>query len=341
MPCREAEFYERVAADQAQCRLCPHECLVGPGQAGRCGVRRNDAGVLVASAYGVITSLAVDPIEKKPLYHFLPGAPILSAGSFGCNLSCRFCQNAEISQGARGGRAVRAEGLVELALEEPGNAGIAYTYNEPLINYEFVRDCATLARQRGLANVLVSNGYIRPEPFEQLAPLIDAMNLDIKSMADDFYARLCGARVAPVLETARRARAHMHLEITNLVIPGENDGDGDLRGLAQWVSDELGRDTPVHFTRYHPAYRMTTPATPDATLLRARELAAPYLDFVYLGNTMLPGTSDTRCPNCRELVVTRSGFRARPVGLDAAAHCRGCGAGLPFILGPGDGGAAR
>ncbi len=337
----EAEFYERVGANQVQCHLCPHECRIGPGDTGRCGVRRNDAGTLRASAYGAITSLAVDPIEKKPLYHFLPGAPILSAGSYGCNLSCRFCQNAEISQAIRGGRAVTAEGLVNLARDEPGNAGISYTYNEPLINYEFVRDCAALAHERNLANVLVSNGYIRPEPFERLAPLIDAMNLDIKSMADDFYVKLCGARVAPVLETARRAKTHMHLEITNLVIPGENDSDDDLRGLAQWVSENLGRDTPVHYTRYHPAYRMTTPATPDSTLLRARELAGPYLDFIYLGNTMLPGTSDTRCPHCGALAVTRSGFRARIVGLDADGHCGGCGAALPLVLGHGGRWAAR
>jgi pyruvate formate lyase activating enzyme len=327
---REAEAYEKLEGGTVRCLLCPHLCEIAEGRSGICGVRENEGGVLFARSYGICTSLAVDPIEKKPLYHFEPGSLILSVGSYGCNFRCPYCQNAEISQSARPGRFVSPEGLIALAESDGDSIGIAYTYNEPLIGFEFVRDCAELAHRRGLVNVLVSNGYIRDEWFRKLAPHIDAINLDIKSMSPSFYERLCRGTLEPVLQTARTAKQHCHLEVTNLVITDENDCEDELRELARWVGEELGRDTPIHFSRYHPAYRMRNPATAESALLRAQEIAAEYLDYVYLGNVLVPGSSDTTCHACGALAVRRLGYTVSREGLTLDGGCGSCGTVLPF-----------
>jgi len=352
----EARWWRRGEDGVALCRLCPHACRIAPGHAGICGVRENHDGTLVAASYGICTSIAVDPIEKKPLYHFLPGSDILSVGAYGCNFRCPFCQNYEISQGEGQNRgqppisvaavpgriAARArnrwlspvlpEDLVALARQQRGNRGISYTYNEPLIGLEYVQDCAKLAHEHGLANVLVSNGFVNREPFEEVAPLIDAINIDIKSIDPGFYTRLCHGKLDPVLATAQVAKRYMHVEVTNLIITDENDSIDGLRALAQWVGENLGRDTPLHFSRYRPAYRMTNPPTPEATLKEAWEVAREYVDHVYLGNVLIPGTSDTHCAGCGATLVSRSGFATRMQALGSDATCTKCGAQAPFVM---------
>lgn len=327
----EAMHYEKKEGGAVRCLLCPHGCVIAPDGTGRCGVRRNEGGVLAAATWGRVTSLGLDPMEKKPLYHFLPGRPVLSAGQNGCNLDCAFCQNWRISRGGAPEQPLEPEGLVRKALDL-GSEAVAYTYNEPFVGFEYVLASARLAREQGLANVLVTNGYVSPGPLEELLPFVDAMNVDVKSMEDEFYRRVCRASLGPVLETLRRARGRAHLEVTNLVIPGENDEDRHFEALADWVAGHLGPDTPVHLSAYHPAHRMTAPPTPAATLHRAREALLGKLSFVYLGNLPVSDGRHTRCPDCGALLVERKGYDTDARGLDDSGACRACGRHAGFVL---------
>lgn len=302
----ECLHYE-TDGERALCALCPFRCRIAPGQTGRCGVRRFEAGKLWASSYGTVTSAALDPIEKKPLYHFHPGESIFSVGSIGCNLTCGFCQNWSISQGTPRGETVPPGELVRIAEGQSGNIGIAYTYNEPLIWFEYVLDTARLAREHGLVNVLVTNGILEEGPLRELLPYVDAMNVDVKSINEGFYRRLCGGDGKAARRTVELAFDMCHVEITNLVIPGENDSDEDLVGLFDWAATVSPR-LPVHLSRYHPAYKFDAPPTPESTLRRACELARERLEFVYVGNVRIPGTTDTRCPKCGAVAVARDGF---------------------------------
>lgn len=313
-----------------RCRLCPHACLIREGRRGRCRVRENRGGRLVSLIYGLVASAHVDPLEKKPLYHFHPGKWVLSIGTNGCNFSCLFCQNSEISQGWVEGTLWPPEETVRLG-GEGGSIGIAYTYNEPFIWFEYVLDCARLARERGLVNVLVTNGYVDPEPLEELLPYVDAMNIDLKALDEGFYARLCGGRLAPVLETIRRAARSTHVELTNLLVTGENDSPEQVARLADWVAEEVGRQTPLHISRYFPAYRFSAPPTPIERLLAAWEAASERLDYVYLGNVAASVGRDTLCPSCKATVIERRGYAARVVGLDGGC-CSSCGRELPIVV---------
>ena len=281
---REAAYYETLPGMRVRCRLCPHGCGIAEGKAGLCGVRVNRSGRLFSANYGRAASVALDPIEKKPLYRFHPGKQILSVGTVGCNLACSFCQNWSISKEVQTPtQPVSGSELVSTA-RKLGSFGIAYTYNEPFVWYEFVRETAEAARAAGLENVLVTNGYVTLEPLEEVLPYIDAANIDIKSIRDGFYQKMCNGSVAPVLETVRTMAAACHVELTNLIVPGENDSDEDIRGLVDWIVRFLGPEVPLHFSRYFPCYRMTVPATPAATLERAASLAREKLKYVYLGN---------------------------------------------------------
>jgi pyruvate formate lyase activating enzyme len=293
------------------------------GRDGRCRVRGVRQGELVALGYGAVSSLQVDPIEKKPLYHYYPGRPIFSVGGWGCNMACSFCQNWTISQhGVSGGRAHTPEAVVDAAGD---SIGIAYTYNEPLVAYEFVADTALLARERGLKNILVTNGHINPDPAAELLPLVDALNIDIKSMNPDFYTKHCGADLAAVLSFAVQAHAAgCHVELTNLVIPTLNSDDDDFRRLAGWVCEALSSDVPLHLSAYRPCYEMDLPATPRQMLERAWEICSESLDYVYLGNVLADRGSDTQCPGCDAVLIQRSGFRARVSGI-ADGCCTACG----------------
>jgi pyruvate formate lyase activating enzyme len=327
---REAEFWSREG-DRIRCALCPQRCLIADGRRGLCGVRENRAGRLTPLTYGRITGAHLDPIEKKPLYHFHPGSAILSIGSWGCNLSCGFCQNWHLSEGETPTSRLSPREATALAERDVrlGNIGLAFTYNEPLIWYEYVLDTAELLHERGLKAVLVTNGEIEAEPLEALLPHIDAMNVDIKAMGEDFYRRLCRGPADVPRRTVERAFGRCHVEVTNLLIPGENDSAAEVAALVDWAAG-LSDRLPVHFSRYHPAHEMTAPATPLGSLERAYALAREKLKYVYIGNASLPGASDTHCPACGTVVVRRTGFAATPA-LSETGGCHACGSEVDLV----------
>jgi pyruvate formate lyase activating enzyme len=285
---KEASYYRKSENQDGSvfCLLCPVACHIRPGKHGVCLVRENEAGSLIAASYGKVTSIALDPIEKKPLYLFHPGSRILSVGSFGCNFKCPFCQNWSISQQEAPFREITPSALVESALQtrSQGNIGIAYTYNEPLVGYEYVYDCASAAKESGLMNVLVTNGYINPEPMQALLPLIDAMNIDLKAFNGEFYRKECKGDIERVKDTIRLCAGSCHIEVTTLIIPGLNDRDDEISSLAAWIAS-VSPDIPLHISRHHPDYEMTEPA--PASRGRLDEIAAlarKSLKHVFIGN---------------------------------------------------------
>jgi len=281
---KEALFYEALTDNKVKCLLCPQACIIPPEKTGFCGVRQNKQVKLYSLIYAQITSLALDPIEKKPLYHYYPGKYILSLGTKGCNLACPFCQNWSISQNDNAPlESTSSEEIIRQA-EEYKSFGIAYTYNEPFIWYEFVLDTAILAKEKGLKNVLVTNGFITPKPLEKILPYIDAMNIDLKSIEDEFYQKFCHGRLEPVLTTIKKAHQSCHIELTNLVITGLNDRRDNFIKLVDWIYENLGSQVPLHFSRYFPCYKMDLPPTPLATLKSAEEIARKKIKYVYLGN---------------------------------------------------------
>lgn len=314
--------------DKLECILCPHRCILGAGKAGICGVRQNTGEKIELLTYGIISGYALDPIEKKPLYHFYPGTNILSVGSYGCNMKCDFCQNYSISQRRTSGYDLLTEPakIINDAETSLNNIGIAFTYNEPVIWFEFIRDVAVKARKKGFRIVLVSNGFINPGPLEEIISFTDAFNIDLKAFGNDFYRKLTGAELYPVLETLKSiARAGRHLEITTLVIPGLNDSADEMKAEAEWIASELGREVPLHLSRYFPMYRREDPATPPETLLRLAETASKSLSYVYTGNINLPEFQNTLCPKCGKKLVKRSGYSIKISNLDKKGRCRECG----------------
>lgn len=297
---------------------------------GVCMGRENQGGVLYATNYGKVVSIALDPIEKKPLYHFYPGTEILSTGPNGCNLKCGHCQNWSISQVESPTEYVSPEKLVELALKY-NSIGIAYTYTEPLIWYEYIKDTAQIAKEKNLKNVLVTNGYINEPPLLELLPLIDAMNIDVKSMENDFYTKVCKGKVEPVLKTTELSiKKGVHVEITNLIMPTLNDSDEQIKKLVDWLAG-IDDKIPLHFSRYFPHYKTNLPPTPVATLERAFKIARQKLKYVYVGNVYVEKTSDTLCPQCSNVLVKRDGYFTRMVGIKDK-KCSSCGREIDFIL---------
>jgi len=285
----EAMFWREAGNGTVRCALCPHNCKIAEGSPGLCGVRRNTAGKLYAESYGRVSAIALDPIEKKPLYMFRPGRRVLSIGGFGCNLRCPFCQNSDISmeyaKAWRSAETLAPEGVAALAVETvpDGNIGVAYTYNEPLIGYEFLYGCARCIHEAGLCNVLVTNGYVNREPLEALLSLIDAMNIDLKGFTQAFYKKLGGGLEA-VQETIALARQGCHVEVTTLVIPGENDSEEEIAALARWLAS-LDPGIPLHLTRFFPRYQYAgRAAAPRGTIWRLRDVAGKYLKNVFAGN---------------------------------------------------------
>ena len=327
---KEALYYEKLEGGRLRCNLCPKFCVISEGKRGFCYARINKDGTLYSEIYNRAMAANMDPIEKKPLYHFHPGAQIFSLGTRGCNQRCDFCQNWHMLESDAPLSEITAEWAVKSA-QSQGSLGIAYTYNEPLIWFEFVLECATLAQAKGLKNVLVTNGYVNPEPFAQLVPLIDAMNIDIKSMDPSFYKEICKSDLPPVLETCATAHsAGIHVEFTNLVIPTLNDADEQIESLVDFVAG-LGRDIPLHFSAYFPCYKMKIEATPLATLRRAEDIGRRKLDYVYLGNVTDDGGAGTLCPACGNLLVSRSGYVTRVVGLEGKV-CNRCGRAADLVL---------
>ncbi|MHB8126067.1 MAG: AmmeMemoRadiSam system radical SAM enzyme [Desulfitobacteriaceae bacterium] len=282
------------------CRLCPQHCRLKSGQTGRCHVRGNREGEVVSLTYGELAAWHLDPIEKKPLFHFYPGSQIFSVGGYGCNLSCNFCQNYEISQTHQVGKKVSPVELAEMARN---SLGICFTYSEPSVWFEMIRDTVPLVKDRDGKVVLVSNGMIEMEFLEQLIPWIDAVNIDIKGFREEFYRDYCGGKLAWVLETVQRLIGRVHLEITTLIIPGVNDDPLEIRNLAKWL-EKLGSPIAWHLSRYFPAYRSNIPPTNPQALSILGEIAKEFLPYVYLGNTV--GGNTTFCPECGKSVIYRN-----------------------------------
>lgn len=329
----EASYWHSTTDSAVVCDLCPTGCTLRAGRDGPCRTRGNREGRMVALSYGRVVASGLDPMEKKPLYHFLPGAPILSIAAAGCSLHCEFCQNWRLSQTTEAvGEAMTPEAVVALARRHR-SVGIAYTYSEPLVWFEFVRDTARLAREAGLVNVIISNGYINPEPLADLIPWLDAANIDLKCMDERFYREICKGHLEPVLHTLAALHAgSVHLEITNLVIPGHNDSDEQIRRLRDHVAD-LSPQIPLHLSAYRPAWCFDAPPTPPETLERAARQCAEKLHHVYVGNVDLPHWNDTRCPECGEVVIRRRGYTVE-CHL-ASARCPTCQTRLPLVLNRG------
>lgn len=327
----EAREYIQLDNKKVHCHLCPHNCVIAPDNLGICGIRKNIDGKLYALMYSRASSIAVDPIEKKPLYHFHPGSQILSMGTFGCNFHCPWCQNWTISQQNEGmTKDVSPEKAVLLGGQK-GSIGISYTYNEPLIWYEYVYDTAKLAKEKGLVNVLVTNGYINAKPFNKLVPYIDAMNIDLKSFSPDFYRNQCGGKLEFVLQTIESAvNADVHIELTTLLIPNANDNDQELTAMVDWIA-KLKNIIPLHFSRYFPQYKSDTSATPISILKRARDIAQQKLKYVYLGNVHDPESDNTFCPACHNLLIKREGYWTESKGINDK-KCNKCGRAVDIII---------
>jgi pyruvate formate lyase activating enzyme len=326
----EALFYKQIENREVVCGLCSHHCRIAAGRRGLCGVRENRDGRLVSLVYGRLVAAHADPIEKKPLFHFLPGSRSYSIATVGCNFQCLHCQNAEISQyphlhaGQIHGTPTSPEQVVAEA-ERSGCASISYTYVEPTIFYEFARDCGRLAHTRGVRNVFVSNGYLTPEAIRDLATWLDAINIDLKAYTDTFYRKVCKARLQPVCDAIRLCHdLGIWVEVTTLVIPGMNDSDEELRAAARFLRG-IAPTIPWHVTGFYPTYRMLDrPSTPAATLRRAREIGLQEgLVHVYEGNVRDEGGEDTRCPGCGALLIARHGFHSRIEAL-AGGRCTAC-----------------
>jgi pyruvate formate lyase activating enzyme len=331
----EAHQYTKNENGTVTCSLCNHRCIIKEGPHGICGVRKNEQGTLFAETYGMISAEAIDPIEKKPLFHYLPGTTSYSLGGVGCNFHCRHCQNWHISRAnleeARLRHLAPGEGVFRAIAG--GCASIAWTYNEPTIWHEYALDMGTLARAQGLGTVYVTNGYITEEALRELSPMLGAYRVDIKSFTDDFYKKVCGARLQPVLDSAVIARElGMHIETVTLVIPGLNDGMDEITALIRWVIEHLGPATPMHFSAFHPDYKMMDrSATPVATLekiyTRAKELG---LKYPYTGNVFNHPYENTYCPACGTTLIERQGFSSRCLGLDDR-QCRKCGETIEIV----------
>ncbi len=326
---REAMFYSYdQEKDRVLCELCPHNCHIKEGKKGKCGVREHRDGKLITLNYGEVSSSALDPIEKKPLYHFYPGHEIFSIGTVGCNFSCSFCQNWAIAQDFEGidTMSLTPEDVLEIMDKKiplDRRLGVAYTYNEPTIWYEFIYDTARLIHKKDMKNVLVTNGFINKEPLEKLLPYIDAMNIDVKGFTEEFYKKYCKGRLEPVKEILERVHSHCHVEVTNLLIPGLNDSLEEIEGLVEWIA-RVNPHIPLHFSRYFPCYKMDLPPTPVETLVKAKEVADKKLSYVYLGNVRDIDAGHTNCPDCGEVVIRRAGSLIKNLGVEGK-NCKFCG----------------
>ncbi len=332
----EALFYTTDQKGNVHCNLCSHRCRIKPGKRGICGVRENQSGQLVSLVYGKLIAEHIDPVEKKPLFHFLPGSRTYSISTVGCNFKCAHCQNSEISQypylhnNEIAGRSVTAEQVVTSAVEQ-GCTSISYTYVEPTIFYEFSRDCALPAAEKGIRNIYVSNGYMTPETGKELSGFIDAVNIDIKSFSDSFYKKICKARLQPVLDSVELFyKQGVWVEVTTLVIPGLNDSKEELEKIANFICD-ISPDIPWHVSAFRPAYKMMDrPSTSPSLLERARDLgSAAGLRYIYLGN-VFGNDVNTACHECGENVVYRVNYTVNN-NLLVAGKCPRCSAGIPGV----------
>jgi pyruvate formate lyase activating enzyme len=346
---RKRAYHHGLDDGRVQCDVCPRHCRLHDGQRGFCFVREARGGEVVLSSYGRASGFCIDPIEKKPLNHFYPGTSVLSFGTAGCNLGCKFCQNWDISK-ARERDKLTDSALppqVAVAARDAGCRSLAFTYNDPVIWLEYAVDCAQAARELGLKTVAVTAGYITPQARGEFFSAMDAANVDLKAFTDTFYEKLCFAKLGPVLDTLHwiKHETKTWLEVTTLLIPGMNDSDGEITALCAWMVEHLGADTPLHFSAFHPDFKLTEiEATPPSTLLRARRIAREHgLVHVYMGNVYDPEGQSTYCAGCRRVVIERSGYTLGKYALDASGKCLHCGDRLVgcFDEAPGSWGARR
>ncbi len=344
------KYWHALEDGRVQCDLCPRYCKLREGQRGLCFVRARHDDAIVLTTYGRSSGFCVDPIEKKPLHHFLPGTPVLSFGTAGCNLACRFCQNWDISKAREYDRladAASPEAIAAAALDLDG-CSVAFTYNDAVVFHEYAIDVAAACHDAGVRTVAVTAGYVTAEPRAEFYAYMDAVNVDLKAFSEEFYKRRCAGHLRPVLETLEyiRQETHTWLEITTLLIPDLNDSDAEIGELTAWVADRLGPDVPVHFTAFHPDFKMMDrPPTPPATLTRAREIGLGNgLRYVYTGNVHDRSGQTTTCHGCGAVLVERDWYRLGRWGLDGDGCCASCGAQCAGVFdpaGPGSWGARR
>ena len=325
-----SKYYDSLTEDNVKCLLCPHNCIIKNGNTGICGVRHNIDGSIYAENYGKVVAMNMDPVEKKPLYHYYPGHKIFSVGTDGCNLKCIFCQNYLISQSdyksLQDVDFYSPQMLVDIALRQKDNIGIAYTYNEPFIWFEYVCDTAKIAKNYALKNVMVTNGYINSAPLNELLQYMDAFNVDLKSFNNNFYKRHTGATLEPVLNTIKSIhKSGKHLEITNLVVTNLNDNADEFRNMVKWICENTGSNTPLHISRYFPSYKYSAPPTSAETIIEFYHIACEYLDFVYTGNIYLDKGNDTYCPQCGKTLILRNGYNINLQNITNDGKCEFCG----------------
>ena len=341
-------FWHRLTDGRIQCDLCPRYCKLRPGQRGLCFVRGANEDGMVLTSYGRSSGFCIDPIEKKPTNHFLPGTPVLSFGTAGCNLACKFCQNWDMSKSREMDRLMDQASPEKLATTASalGCRSVAFTYNDPVVFHEYAIDTADACRAEGIKSVAVSAGYVCPEPRVEFYAHMDAVNIDLKAFTEEFYRKVTGGALAPVLDTLRylKNETEVWLEITTLLIPGQNDSDQELRAMTAWILDNLGPDVPLHFSAFHPDWKMMeVPATPHATLTRARRIALEAgLNYVYVGNVHDSKADSTWCPNCGDLLIGRDWYVLSDWNMDVG-KCGTCGTRIPgvFESEPGNWGAKR
>ncbi len=342
-------YWHALDRDRVQCDLCPRACAMGEGQRGLCFVRQNIGGEVMLTTWGRSSGFCIDPIEKKPLAHFYPGTPVLSFGTAGCNLTCHFCQNWDISKSRQMDRLAEhatPEVIADAAVRH-GCRSVAYTYNDPVVFHEYAIDTARACAERGVRSVAVTAGYVSAAPREEFYRHMDAVNVDLKAFSEDFYRRLCASQLGVVKDTLRyiARETDVWLEITTLLIPGENDSPAEIEAMTRWIAEELGTGIPLHFTAFHPDYRMIDiPATTASTLRRARTIALGNgLRYVYTGNVRDEDGQSTRCHSCGALLIGRDWYALTAWGLDASGRCAACGTACAgrFDPQPGTWGARR
>ncbi|OGC89598.1 MAG: AmmeMemoRadiSam system radical SAM enzyme [candidate division Zixibacteria bacterium RBG_16_53_22] len=330
-----AQFYKKLADLEIECELCPRKCAVGDKERGFCGVRENKGGEYYTLVYGNPCSTNIDPIEKKPFFHFFPGSSAFSIATAGCNLNCKFCQNWQISQFRP--EQIRSmkyspDEIASMALQY-GCRSIAYTYSEPTVFYEYMLDCAIAAEQRGVKSVMVSAGFISPEPMKKLLPHLSAVKIDLKAFDQEYYSNICNGELKPVLDTLVLLKnSGIWFEIVYLMLPTLNDDPGKISKLCSWIIDELGPDIPIHFTRFHPEYLLKNlPSTPIASLEQACQIARKTgLNYPYVGNVYGHKWENTYCPGCQSEIITRSGFQVSSILIENG-RCKKCGRQIPGI----------
>lgn len=324
-----ANYYIKLEDNQVQCLLCPHDCIINSDKAGFCEVRKNFDGTLMAMNYGRVSTLHFAPIEKQPLFHFYPGSTILSVGGIGCNMLCTYCNTHHLSQGDLSKAVTESNTpyeIVSLAQSREDNLGISFSYNEPIMWFEFIMDVARISNDRGLKNILVTNGFINPGPLNELMQVYHAFCVDLKSFSDEFYRKVTSSRISPVKRSLQTiANSGKHLELTYTVIPGLNDQEDVFKIMIAWIAETLGPNTVLHIKRYFPAYRMTMPAPKDDKMMELYASAKEQLNYVYLGNIVSDKGADTLCHQCQSPLIVRKGFNVKWSSGIIDSKCYNCG----------------